>query len=107
MCFPNFVSSIQAIDDEWRKLRFTNIPFDYTDIPVDEFWGRLGHNTDDNEVPFFGTVCKFMKCLFALPHSGADAERHERCERLISYKGLYKILPSTWNDWTNELTEPK
>ena len=29
-----------------------------------------------------------------------------RCERLISYRGLYKILPSTWNDWTNELTEP-
>ena len=72
MRFPNFVSSVQVLDDEWRKLRFTNIPFDYTD---DEFWGRLGRITDGNEVPLFGTVCKFMKCLLALPHSSADAER--------------------------------
>ena len=26
-----------------------NIPFDNTDMPVDEFWGRLGRITDGNE----------------------------------------------------------
>ena len=49
MRFPKFVSSVQVLDDEWRKLRFTNIPFDYRDMPV--------HITDSNEVPLFGTVC--------------------------------------------------
>ena len=98
------------------------IPFDYTDMPVDEFWGSLGRITDGNEVPLFGTVCKFMKCLLALPHSSADAERlfsavaliksksrnrlntdtvtalllaKEGVKRLISYRKLYKRLPST------------
>ena len=44
-------------------------------MPVDEFWGKLGRINDGNEVPLFRTVCKFMKCLLALPHSSADAEK--------------------------------
>ena len=96
MHFLNFVSSVQVLDDEWRKLRFTNIPFDYTDIPVDEFWGRLGRITNGNEVPLFGSVYKFMKCLLALLHSSADAERLFSAVTLIKSKSQNRLNTDTF-----------
>ena len=95
MRFPNFVPSVQVLDDEWRKLRFADIPFDHTDLPIDEFWGRLNLITDGSEVPLFGTVCKFMKCLLALPHSSADAERLFSAVTLIKTKSRNRLGTDT------------
>ena len=36
------ISKLQQLDNEWRKLSFTTLPFDSEGMEPEVFWGRLG-----------------------------------------------------------------
>ena len=42
--FPNLIpiSKLQQLDNEWRKLSFTTLPFDSEGMEPEVFWGRFG-----------------------------------------------------------------
>lgn len=75
--FPNLIqqSDLQQLNNEWRRLLFTELLFSYESMPVDEFWGKLTRIANGAEEQQFATVSKFMKGLLVLPHANADTER--------------------------------
>ena len=75
--FPNIVSprDIQKLDDEWRRLQFTNLPFKYDSSEgIDRFWGMVATVKDGCDTPKFSLVASFMKSLLSFPHANADIE---------------------------------
>ena len=46
--FPNLIpiSKLQQLDNEWRKLSFTTLPFDSEGMEPEVFWGRLGKKSN-------------------------------------------------------------
>ena len=73
--FPNLIptSKLQQLDNEWRKLSFTTLPFDSEGMGPEVFWGR-GKLANGERTPQFHTLSAFMGSLLCLPHANVDVE---------------------------------
>ena len=60
--FPNLIpiSKLQQLDNEWRKLSFTTLPFDSEGMEPEVFWGRLGKISNGVGTLQFHTLSAFM-----------------------------------------------
>lgn len=69
----------QAIDNEWRSICHFQFEDDIiTTVDVDIFWGKILKFQNENNVPLFQNLARFVLNILSLPHSNAD------CERLFS-----------------------
>ena len=62
--FPNWVNdgnvtNVQQLDDEWKRMAFTELPFDYNGMVIDEFWAKVGALTDGTEQQQFPNLSAF------------------------------------------------
>ena len=91
--FPNLIaaSQLQQLDNEWRLLAYSNLPFQIEELPIDQFWGRLSTVTDGAGAPKFAILATLMKGLLSLPHSNADTERVFSAVNLIKTKSRNKL----------------
>ena len=63
-------TKVQALHNEWRMLKFTELPLSQSDIqkmPIDEFWGRISQLKDGADEITFPILSSFMKHLLSLP----------------------------------------
>ena len=95
--FPNLIptSKLQQLDNEWRKLSFTPLPFESEGMGPEVFWGRLGKLTNGEGTPQFHTLSAFMGSLLCLPHANVDVERVFSSVNLIKTKVRNRLHTKT------------
>ena len=95
--FPNLIpiSKLQQLDNEWRKLSFTTLPFDSEGMEPEVFWGRLGKISNGVGTLLFHTLSAFMGSLLCLPHANVDVERVFSSVNLIKTKTRNRLRTKT------------
>ena len=74
--FPNLVDEekLDDLDLEWREFRHMDL-MDLESLDVDQFWNEIACLKKVDGQARFSILPQLMKCLLALPHTSADAER--------------------------------
>ena len=95
--FPNLIpiSKLQQLDNEWRKLYFTTLPFDSEGMEPEVFWGRLGKISNSVGTLQFHTLSLFMGSLLCLPHANVDVECVFSSVNLIKTKTRNRLHAKT------------
>ena len=95
--FPNLIpiSKLQQLDNEWRKLSFTTLPFDSEGMDPEVFWGRVGKISNGEGTLQFYTLSSFMGSLLCLPHANVDVERVFSSVNLVKTKMRNRLHTKT------------
>ena len=96
--FPNIVNveDLNAIDNEWRLLRNTDVGLD-SDACMSDFWFQVKKVKKGDDSPMFPLIGRFMTTLMCLPHSSAAVERIFSQINLLKTKMRNKMNTATLN----------